>query len=212
MLIRKSVYTIAAVLDRVELAVVGRDLEFDGESVHMGSSRYQCFKVHGIRCAECGITGKFFALERHSTSDRFHFNLYAVRPDGSEVLMTKDHVIPKSKGGKDDVSNYKTMCDTCNKNKAGTGGVANGDTKAVLAAIEARIREALRSYDKHQDLKNLQARKQRTVSRVLLRHRHLFPGKADGQFGVTSTAPDTFVVKLPGGEIVIGPPLKEVGQ
>lgn len=31
--------------------------------------------------------------------------------------MTKDHIIPKSKGGIDDLSNYQTMCERCNKEK-----------------------------------------------------------------------------------------------
>lgn len=31
--------------------------------------------------------------------------------------MTKDHIIPKSKGGADDISNYQTMCERCNEAK-----------------------------------------------------------------------------------------------
>lgn len=31
--------------------------------------------------------------------------------------MTKDHIIPKSKDGKDDISNYQTMCYKCNLEK-----------------------------------------------------------------------------------------------
>lgn len=37
--------------------------------------------------------------------------------NGKEVLMTKDHVIPKSKGGANDISNYQTMCKRCNEAK-----------------------------------------------------------------------------------------------
>ena len=32
--------------------------------------------------------------------------------------MTKDHIIPKSKGGKNELSNYQTMCTYCNNEKA----------------------------------------------------------------------------------------------
>lgn len=35
----------------------------------------------------------------------------------NEVLMTKDHIIPKSKGGKNNLSNYQPMCCICNKQK-----------------------------------------------------------------------------------------------
>ena len=31
--------------------------------------------------------------------------------------MTKDHILPKSKGGKDEIDNYQTMCIRCNKAK-----------------------------------------------------------------------------------------------
>lgn len=47
----------------------------------------------------------------------FHLNLYAIDENGKEVLMTKDHIIPKSKGGADDISNYQTMCERCNEAK-----------------------------------------------------------------------------------------------
>ena len=31
--------------------------------------------------------------------------------------MTKDHIIPKSKGGKDILDNFQTMCFECNTKK-----------------------------------------------------------------------------------------------
>ena len=44
-------------------------------------------------------------------------NLYAIDENGKEVLMTKDHILPKSKGGKDEIDNYQTMCIRCNEAK-----------------------------------------------------------------------------------------------
>lgn len=46
----------------------------------------------------------------------YHWNLYALK-EGEEVLMTKDHIIPKSKGGRNHLSNYQPMCQKCNQEK-----------------------------------------------------------------------------------------------
>ena len=93
---------------------------FNGKKVKMFSHRYITFKEKGIKCEKCGIDGKFFLLERDEKmdSDKYHFNLYAIDKNGNNILMTKDHIIPKSKGGKSDISNYQTMCTKCNLDKA----------------------------------------------------------------------------------------------
>jgi len=68
-----------------------------------------------------GIEGKFFALEQNGMdNNRFHFNLYALDENGNEVLMTKDHIVPSSEGGKNVIDNLQTMCIICN-NKKGPG-------------------------------------------------------------------------------------------
>lgn len=116
--IRKRKYEVHEVLDFVGLG--GREFdvkEYDGEQVKMRSGRYACFKFRGIKCVACGIEGKYFWLERDRSVDRFHFNLYAVDENGVEVLMTKDHIVPKSKGGRDCAANYQTMCIRCNEKK-----------------------------------------------------------------------------------------------
>ena len=45
-----------------------------------------------------------------------HFNLYGLE-DEEEVMFTKDHIIPKSKGGRTHISNMQTMCSNCNNAK-----------------------------------------------------------------------------------------------
>lgn len=92
--------------------------EFDGDSIHMGSDRYLNFKHNGTVCVSCGIPGLYFRKERNYGDDKYHFNLYGSSIDGIEVLMTKDHILPKSLGGKDHLSNYQTMCTVCNGKKS----------------------------------------------------------------------------------------------
>ena len=64
----------------------------------------QRIKVFGnsIRCVSCERVGDHFKLQRHRDNIGPHLNLFAA--DG--VLMTKDHIVPKSKGGKDHMSNW----------------------------------------------------------------------------------------------------------
>ena len=96
------------------------DIEVDGFKVHPISLRYMTFYQKGTKCVCCGKEGAYFQLDPDRNGDnaetRRHFNLYA--EDGT--LMTKDHIIPKSKGGMDRVSNMQTMCYPCNKAKGAT--------------------------------------------------------------------------------------------
>lgn len=89
------------------------DIIVDGFNVHPISLRYMTFYQKGIKCVCCGKEGTHFKLCGDDRLNRRHFNLYA--DDGT--LMTKDHVLPKSKGGLDRVSNMQTMCTDCNREK-----------------------------------------------------------------------------------------------
>ena len=123
-LIRKSVYSVDQVLAKVvphattPQAKKAAKRDFDGDMIGMGSQRYQVFKHKGTTCVCCGLEGSFFAKERHEKVKTYHFNLYGINADGLEVLMTKDHIIPKSKGGKNELENYQPMCTVCNFEKA----------------------------------------------------------------------------------------------
>lgn len=107
-----------------KLKKVTRD--YDGDPIKMGSERYYTFEK-SLKCCFCGVKGVFFAKERHVRPDgtplqngAFHLNLYAIDENGNEVLMTKDHIIPKARGGKNRLSNYQTACAVCNEEKRAT--------------------------------------------------------------------------------------------
>lgn len=89
-------------------------------SIPTGSHRYQLFVTKGTKCVNCGIEGKYFAIERGKgdNPNKFHLNLYGINKHGREVMITKDHIIPRSKGGKNILSNYQPMCIHCNQKKA----------------------------------------------------------------------------------------------
>ncbi len=98
-----------------------QEFDLDGDKIKP-SSRYALFKDKGIKCIKCGISGSFIAKECNLNLylkgiNSFHLNLYAITRNGDEVLMTKDHIIPKSKGGENSLSNYQVMCQKCNLRK-----------------------------------------------------------------------------------------------
>jgi len=110
-------YKIKDVLDKVDK----QSEIFDGKPVEMRRLNYQLFASKGIDCVYCGAKGDFFRLQKckgnHPLYGTWHFNLYAVNKYGHEVLMTKDHIKPKSKGGKDRLRNLQPMCVSCNQKK-----------------------------------------------------------------------------------------------
>ena len=114
-LLRKEIYSIEEVRDKVKDVLFEKDkklakVDFDGDLIKGNSQRYQTFFTKGCKCVVCGIEGKFFAKEKFANQSTYHLNLYAVDDNGDEILMTKDHIMPHSKGGIDDISNYQTMC------------------------------------------------------------------------------------------------------
>jgi 5-methylcytosine-specific restriction endonuclease McrA len=83
--------------------------------VNPDSLRYDCFSK-SLNCACCDRVGTAMGLcqpKHGKPSELVHFNLFA--QDGA--LMTKDHIVPVSKGGPDHVDNLQTMCRPCNGRK-----------------------------------------------------------------------------------------------
>ncbi len=87
------------------------------EALKITSDRYEVFRRSHI-CACCGIEASFLAAERSKTSKykRSHINMYGIK-EGREILFTKDHIVPKSKGGSNSLDNYQTLCQECNSRK-----------------------------------------------------------------------------------------------
>ena len=107
---------------RLKCTVDGKDYF---PSLH--SLRYDTFRIN-CTCVNCGRVGTLMGLDIQSVHEEPHFNLYCME-DSKVVLMTKDHIIPKSKGGPNYIDNMQTMCSPCNVHKG------NGD-KPVVPIIE----------------------------------------------------------------------------
>lgn len=83
--------------------------------VRMNSDRYHVFKANH-QCVSCGLSGTQMVLDMNPGDQSPHFNMYG-EEHGRLVLMTKDHILAKSKGGTDNLDNFQTMCATCNNLK-----------------------------------------------------------------------------------------------
>lgn len=85
--------------------------------VKMNSARLILFKNQPY-CVCCFRTGNTFFLEKDLWSNISpHLNFYHRDIGGKIILMTKDHILPRSLGGKNHQSNYQTMCYKCNEAK-----------------------------------------------------------------------------------------------
>ena len=118
-MVRLHVFALDEILPFVSLTA--QPQTYAGVTYKLTSHRLLTFKVNH-RCVVCGRVGLFFSLEQDYTNflhqpTKAHLNMYAVDPDGTWVLMTKDHIIPKVHGGTNTLENYQTMCLPCNNRK-----------------------------------------------------------------------------------------------
>ena len=112
-------YRIGEITPDEVLPFVGQNnfIYFFGHVIKLKSLRYHTFKI-STKCVCCGINGVIFIVEKSCLSNRiFHMNLYGFDENNNLRMITKDHIIPKSKGGKDHISNMQTMCKKCNEEK-----------------------------------------------------------------------------------------------
>ena len=94
-------------------------------SVKTSSFRLELFRQNP-KCVACDRIGTLWVLESHHKKERPHLNLYHVGEEIQEwknlskdglVMMTKDHIIPRSRGGVTNLTNLQTMCSICNGKK-----------------------------------------------------------------------------------------------
>lgn len=86
------------------------------------TSRHSCvslrtFGIHGTKCKCCGLKGNRVIAWRDAGGS-VHVDLfYHDSVKDTFTLMNRDHIIPKSKRGRNSVWNYQTMCQPCNTKK-----------------------------------------------------------------------------------------------
>lgn len=123
---RLAYYSLATIFNSIKGKSKRINVVVNGEyfQVRIKSRRLMLFMHKGSNCVLCGVEGVYFALERHvhknGCQDNPHFNLYGCTKDGREILMTKDHILPRAQGGSNKLKNLQTMCTRCNGKKGNT--------------------------------------------------------------------------------------------
>lgn len=76
------------------------------------SKRFSTILQLEDHCVSCQMPVSYAALGRDAGGN-LHWDLYSEQG----VMMTIDHILPRSLGGPDHISNYQTMCRFCNFEK-----------------------------------------------------------------------------------------------
>jgi hypothetical protein len=121
-------YSVDALLPKLADRQVGFPGVIAGQ-VPTGSYRMRLI-ARTQTCACCGLKGQYFWLE---TCGKYspHLNLYGVGPAGNELMLTVDHIVPKSQGGGNDDQNLQLLCEKCNAKK--------GSSRITLPELRARL-------------------------------------------------------------------------
>ena len=109
---------IKSVIDGIKARQKPVKVNINGQNVNAKSLRLQTFLEKGLVCSCCGRVGTHFALERGANEKAYHLNLWSTDANGDEYLMTHDHTLARSLGGRDKIENTQTMCSPCNAEKA----------------------------------------------------------------------------------------------
>jgi hypothetical protein len=87
-------------------------IDFDGDKTKFSSLKLLTFKKNN-KCYICGNEGSYFVKEKHFDEQDWHLSLYGIDKDGKEFRMSKEYIVPLKKGGTENISNTRTICEHC---------------------------------------------------------------------------------------------------
>jgi len=98
-------------IDVLDHALTGSGRYFYTDTDSVSVNRLRQFAIHGCKCYFCGVEADR-ALVTVDNGGGIHLDLYA-----GDVPMNRDHILPASKGGKNDVWNMRPACAPCNSRR-----------------------------------------------------------------------------------------------
>lgn len=119
-------------LDMIKQVSNNRQVTVMGKYLLPKKSRRLSLLENGqLFCCKCGLEGKHWYIEKDLRDPSKHFSLqfYGFDKNGVERMLTWDHIIPKSLGGNDSMSNGQIMCHPCNRDKSNS--ISENDIKLL---------------------------------------------------------------------------------
>ena len=112
-------YPILDFLPKLQQALPSSKIVLKNINVNCKSVRLQLFANRDCECVCCGKRADKFVLEKLNPDDILpHLNMYGRRDNGTLLLFTKDHILPRSLSGSNALFNMQIMCADCNSKKS----------------------------------------------------------------------------------------------
>lgn len=90
------------------------ELPIEHLAIYSDGHPLELYNAKGTACACCEDEGVHLVISSNKKGTAKFFELYT----SDWTVMTKDHIVPKSKGGKDRMTNYQPLCRWCNSIKS----------------------------------------------------------------------------------------------
>lgn len=94
-----------------------RFLRIDGRVIRLSETAKVVIRDE-FSCVDCGREAEFFGVYRAKNNHKDSYGVIFFHLENSRVVIhTKDHIIPKSRGGPNHMDNYQNLCTLCNSKK-----------------------------------------------------------------------------------------------
>jgi hypothetical protein len=138
-------------------------LELFGQRVKLTSLRMQTYTL-GTKCKHCPREAHFFSVERQINDNKqgYHLNLYHQAENGQLIMMTSDHIVPKSLGGSDtELSNRQCLCTICNSRKGNRmeSDLITSEAEHAYLAVQSKLKKLIKTSERLKDIPTSSSRK-----------------------------------------------------
>lgn len=110
-----------------------------------------------ITCCKCGIRGTHIIDYKLKSEQKngggVHHDVFCLTYQGKFQMMTVDHILPRSLGGMDGITNYRPMCTTCNGKRGRI--ISREDWSLINSNLDLYLSKGTIKRDKFLQYKNV---------------------------------------------------------